>query len=407
VGRVLVIVSAVVVACLGAASGCDDAYGEGATDPATTDASTDGAGPTDAGSASDESAPTCTPEPIEPFDAGTEDAHCGPNGVEVDLSSSPGNCGFCANSCVPNNCVSGACTASTTPLATGGDGQVFAHAVDPLVYFATSGSACNGPSRIRKIDLTGGSAAVDVHTESTNGCISWLDFDADRFFYLHTVKGLISAKSTDLADSSMYAVSKSIASIVLLPTSLVYVSPDNILTRIDRVTGAETTIYSGTQVTTLAANDGAAWWTDGPTIDSQALWTRASDGASSFKIADKVRAVFALAFDATHVFLASATGDVFRVPKAGGAAPELVTRIGGDNRFPRAMFVVGNSVFVAAAPDNMRSDGPIEVYRAKKCGGRARRIARDVMYTNSFTTTSTQFIYGAVSEVRSIAITNP
>ena len=76
------------------AGACDSSYGEGA--PPSNDAAADS---TDATSAVDGSSGSCVPEPIEPFDVGPEDAHCGPNGLEIDLTTSNDHCGFCGNAC--------------------------------------------------------------------------------------------------------------------------------------------------------------------------------------------------------------------------------------------------------------------------------------------------------------------
>lgn len=112
-----------------------------------------------------------------------------------------------------------------------------------------------------------------------------------------------------------------------------------------------------------------------------------------------------MAVDATHLYFATSSGEIHRLRRDGTADAELVTRIDLVNHNPRSLSVVGDYVYVAVADDQSTFNGQFELYRAKKCGGRARLIAHDYMVGTQVFPFGDWFYFGGGGQISRIAIT--
>lgn len=131
-------------------------------------------------------------------------------------------------------------------------------------------------------------------------------------------------------------------------------------------------------------SDGArAYWVVEPSgeggVDMQRLAMReGKPTADSVILRQGLSRTVSLATDGAYVYLGNDRGEVSRVATALDNAPEIVTRVGDPSRVVRAVAV--DESFVYFATGTATSNGPVDVFRAKKCGGRARLIAKSYMF---------------------------
>jgi hypothetical protein len=381
--RALIVSASILAAGAGVAMACssfeesnDDSSGN---DGAAPDAPSGTDSPTGA-----ETSSSCVPEPDEEpiADGGAEDAFCDPSGLEVNLATSNAHCGFCGNLCSTNNgCANGAC--APQPVTTADVLLTVGHATDTHLYFTSYTSNCQNGS-VRRIAF-GGIANEPVVTEPA-GCVSNVVIRGDNLFYLNLggggTGGIRRTSVTNPVPTTPVLVAEpNTYGFTATDDALFYYDPNyRKLTRAQH-DGTFTAVVQDDPLVTiraLGADETSVWWTtQSADLDADSgestLWTQSGSGGATLKRASGLMRISTFTLDADYVYLASETGDILRLRKSDASPPERVTTIVAENRRPRGITLVGDYLYVAV------SDGTtygIQIYRAKKCGGRARLVAR-------------------------------
>lgn len=342
-------------------------------------------GPTTDSSTTGDATVGCVPEPSGPTDAGVEDARCDPSGLEVNLSLSNEHCGFCGHVCALNNaCAEGACTGQE--LSTADESVHVGRAYTAThLYWASNVGGCSG-SKVRSTEL-GKPGGEEVLVEPVTGCIGNVAISDGHLYYLQsgigirrTPIGAPAASSAPLPGSQLVSGFTTTSS-ALFAVDFTFAK----VTRMQHDGGAPTVVHNDPQtlVRTLGADETSVWWTteeENADAGASTLWGVPPSSDTVVKRAEQLTLVRNFTLDAEYIYLASATGEVVRVAKTGASPFEPVTTISAEKTFPRGIAVVGDYLYVAVG--GAVTYGPVEIYRAKKCGGRARLVARDVTQGN-------------------------
>jgi hypothetical protein len=395
------------IACVGlllvvACSSFEDAPGT-ASDGGVPDGGADGS--------TDASQSACVPEPAEPFDSGQpESDKCGPNGAGVALSIDPANCGFCGNACGDGQCLDGMCRAPA--VFTGDFEQIVGDAIqDTGLYFVTSDKECAG-LHIRRVTINapadkGASELLSV----PGGCAGYIGAHGDNLYYVRSSSGLhyTVTATPSFIDPPLVNKPGNVGIVYLAPSAMFVADGTGTgmsLVSYEGVVGDA--VYSdGNAKIDIAVGDGDdLWWTSTPLSgaqDSDALWTRNAKSKSSLRPVSNLARISALAIDAEYIYLGFTSGEIKRYRRDSGAI-DSVTRIEGARAFPRALVVAGDSLFIFGGDGMPPTNGDMVVYRAKKCGGRARAIAAGYMYHNNVVRVGQHLYYGDSASVRRLDV---
>ena len=394
------IAGGVVVAC--------DSFEESPPSPATPDASEDAPSGSDAVSsvdgASDGGATTsCVPEPVEPYSA-AEDAGCGPNGATVQLTIDRQNCGFCGNNCGEGTCLNSRCqapgfgTGYATPITVGN-----ADATNGL-WFAVNEDGCNA-THIRRFDVADDAGPPDK-LYVNGGCANGVVVRGDKLYYVRNTSGLHVTELTNPTHVDPALLVSTYIGLVHVGASAIFFSDTNYnYVRLMSFAGAQGE-YVHQDVTTrlyTAYGDGdQLWWVVGPPepgTPTEALWTH-QIGKSTYKILGDLVGARAMTVDADYVYLGFLNGEVARVPRNGQAPLERIAYFDPGQAYPRALAVAGDSLFIVGGSAQAASNGAFDLFRVKKCGGRARLIGGGYMLGNAFTIVGKYGYYPDIAALR-------
>jgi hypothetical protein len=353
------------------------------------------AGVRDAATVSDDATSACIPEAIEIADAG-EDARCGTQGETVNLGSTE-HCGFCGHDCRDGACVDGVCE-GVKVVAELGNMVSVGTGTSALLYYSSSPEGCTGGGRIRRIALDGPEPETLYATDG--GCVWPPTVRGEHLFVYHSTRGILRVPLAAPSDAGVIARG-SIAFIAVSSSTVFWSTGDSVA--MSELDGSNVVpAFSGARVAALAADAERGYWIVHGETGASTLYWRERGGGTTYERPLESASVAALALDAEWIYVGSPDGTVHRVAKPGSGPLELVTRIAAPDPFPRAMAVAGDFLYVAAGEDT--SNGWFDLYRATKCGGRARRVARDYMFPNGLAPAGRDHLYfGRIGALARIA----
>lgn len=378
--------------------------------PAGSDAATEGA--VDGTVAGNDAASACAPEPIEPTDAGPEDAHCGANGIEINIATSDEHCGFCGHTCAANNaCANGACTTDDA-VPVGADNLAVGAAADGYLYFTGNGPNCD-ITHVKRTAV-GQEGAEDVITESTTGCLSNLIIANGFIYYSHGVYGLrrtpladpVATTPTIVPESEMAGVGATSTALFTFDKSYGRISQRALDGQFSKIVHEDLVNL----LSTFGADGSSIWWTT-QSPESEAgppqvtLWGLPPGASSVVKRASDLPLIRTFALDDEYIYLASEQGEVLRVKKNDASPPEVVTKIDAEITFPRGIVVVGDYLYLALG--NAGPGATTVFYRVKKCGGRARLVARGSMPDYGLVAVEGSIYYSNGNELRRFVPSKP
>lgn len=407
VATVAVSIAIVVTACATFDESSDtptgDDGGVDGGDASTADAPNDSAG--DASS-------VCVPEPIDTSDGGPEDPHCGPNGEEVALASSPDNCGFCGNVCGAKNvCTDGSCVGEI--VTTGDQSFVVSPATTATdLYVSTNGNDCV-TGRVIRVPLDG-SPPQPAFSMSMGGCVAGIRVLGDQLYYSHGGQGIRVAPvgtTVDQGADPPLVADTSATELHVSSDALYWMLARNKITRTNlQGTGGVTVDSQDPSVWLygLTGDETSAWWLSVPQdpdagLSGRALWTRSSASGSTTKRVDNLYGTTVIAPDGDYIYLVTESGEVSRVTKKGTSAPEVVGSVNLGGKVVRSVVVAGDYVFFAAS--TLYANDYFNLYRVKKCGGRVRLVAHDYMRNNGLVAAGKYLYFDAGLDLMRIEIT--
>jgi hypothetical protein len=330
----------------------------------------------------------CVPEPIEPFDAGVEDARCNANSEnEVNLAFSSEHCGFCGHACAANTtCMNSACTVEEVVTTADHTISVSNATTATHLYFIDNEAAC-AAGHVRKTEL-GKTGSEDVLVE-TGSCLSTLFLSNDYLYYLQTPFGIRRTPlQSPVAGGAEIVPETEVAGFAATSTALLVV--DKTYGRIARrqLDGqSPATIHEdlANPLSTFGSDSKWAWWSTEPAVDAGpgrvALWGLPPGSVNAIKRAAGLTAIRTFALDDEYIYLLSDRLEVVRLKMADDSPAERVTSIETEVRYPRGISVIGDYLYMAVA--SAINQPSVDIYRAKKCGGRARLVAHDPYMLNN------------------------
>jgi hypothetical protein len=277
------------------------------------------------------------------------------------------------------------------------------------LFFSDSADCTD--SRMHKLPLAGEEAAEYLFTQTGGGCFLSITAHDGRLYWLHPPTGIHAEPIDALSGTQPPLVGVGgIGDFHVTATALfarsVY-SRTVTAYDLDGTNAATVHEQPSWRVTDISGDEDSAWWVSIGDPDAGTsgykIW-RADRGSTVERAAgDGTVSTFAVHED--HVYFGTTNGEVWRLAKTGGV-PQLVTTIDTVDHHPRRLAFAGDYVFVAIGGSvPTPSNGPARFYRAKKCGGRARPLARDYMYGDEMTIVGDHLYFGRVNELTRLEIT--
>lgn len=400
------------LATLGMAMACESFGDTSATErDAGDEASSPDASLTDATAdvATDAPAAACIPDP--PADGGAENAACEPGKPAVDLSTSRNHCGACDVDCGEGQCSAGVCQPTDVDVTAGG--TVLGAVTSTHLYYASNDLDCT-TSSVRRRPLVGDAGAEALFGQD-GGCFYQVAIDQNRLLYLHSTTGIHATTVTDAAVSEPAIIpGNAFIGMHVAPNGIFYLDAYRAAVRLAGKDGQNPVLVydEPTRVIhTFGGTGDSAWWTTAPIADAgpgdETLSTRAIASGSTFIRQTGLTSIRSMALDVEYIYLASTTGDVVRLRKDDTSAPERLATIDVAERYPRAMTVVGNYVYVAVGSEGTPFNGGFSLYRIKKCGGRTRKIGSGYMLGASLFAAGAYLYYGDIGQLKRFSIGEP
>jgi len=371
-------------------------FGEGDDAPPGTEA-----GSGDGGDAAVANA--CTPLSLSPPDAGAPDAYCeGPQPVE--LPSDDGHCGVCNHSCLGEGCVGGSCRITelavdafiaNTPMQVG-------RVADGTLYTA------HGPTIFRT--ATSGPGAGALTPFVMGAALSIKSFNAPFF-----------AKGRGWASSDLGIVSFALDGSI--PTL-------ELGEKVDRIASDGSNIFWATADTgrvsklgtpTPVLDDPSIKSIDAMASDDDGLFVMVTrkvtgrtdllalkpDGGTARVLSD-LATTYVMALDGPHIYWADVDGEVSRVEKT-STTKEAVMHVPkgvppATPRFvPKGLAVDATSVYVATTDDKDGGTVQAAFYTTQKCGGPARLMTSDVIFSYGLAVDGDHLYWARASSAARIA----
>jgi hypothetical protein len=344
-------------------------------------------------------APSCATPILPPTDAG-EDARCGPDGATIDLRTSPAHCGSCNHDCAGESCEEGHCRIVDV---TNGYSYVVLGAVGAgSIHYTTYDDNCSqGELRRKPVD---GGPYTSVY-KTGGGCLTRPSFVEPSTFVVHSNVGIVSiADDGGLSIVLDNSQGGPFDALVATNERLFFLRQGRIVESSTHDGKQRISVHDDpttTRVVAMISDGSRAIWAASAADGTTKIWARGSKSTdSSVLLAETTQAPY-LATDATHLYIATEKGGVVRVPKSGGPI-EPVTRIFGDELHPRGLAVGETDVVVMTSTARVGSDQTVGIWTAAKCGGSARLVAHDVVYTDGLLLVDRDIFWTPGSRVRKI-----
>jgi hypothetical protein len=367
-----VAIGAIAVAC-SSFSGDEQATPEAGADASTND---DGSGSVD-GAVPDAPAPSCIPLPLEGSDAG-EDASCGPGGLTVDLAQSTTHCGRCGHDCLGGGCQGGRCVPAniTTESGLPSLGSVVAG----RLYYAVAGAS----SQLRSVNADGTDAKTHLDIGADAGPLTAPEVAGTDAYAIARDVGILKVDTAAAVPTNappFYARYNALTDLAVGDTYVYWLDYTGGIAARPRMPGTSDLPIragDGDSVFGLWSADAKLYWalTRVAAPDDTMLQVRSADG-SIVNRATNLPPIHALAFDADYIYMASRTGVILRVEKAGAAPPVVIAQLPGTRLYPKGFAVDDDSVYVAVTDDSSGGTIQLTIFQASKCGGPTRRLVDD------------------------------